>query len=614
MCLSYIHVSSETRTIFIHDSDFRKEKEAAAAQLAKEEADRKRKEEFQQRLREAKERYQLDSGWQKQPHGFGGYGQQSAWYRRNRYNPRPGEAQPWHHNRQGKSATWHGQEPPNFEQLASGEYAGRGFGSQGGWGNRQWHQGGFPGNPQTRLPWLSNAGSSNGIYGRNNIGYSAQRGRALSLVSPPLYPAPPSLFTQTFNQFESTCKDKGIPGDGLQNMEGPTPESDPSSKKAFGSNTKLDKTCRWSPYPVTKSMEALSSSEMCPKGPQLQRKDKPAEAMASNRQSRPETEAEHAASNGNSVGEKVKHAKGSKPKLGGRSSSSSGSSRSNSSQRDDGHTTAPGASNQMANKSSVLKDKKMPSDCSLGKTSGTSRAASQDSSFSMQAKGKQHHLDTLKKARQIVLEKKSSADTSANKTGMASRAVDVHGPQNQVRVNKDSWRQNSKPGGAERSGPSDSTQSLQSFQVSTSTMESSEASAPNNEESRRKDEKDKAPQAADAGHSSGSDTSRTGEAQPVSGSSASAPPKLDLLPVLKRDLTKHISSKSKAVNHEPNLNIARRVRNLSESRRCDPEKDTGLKPTVRQLISSSGSRRNVNWEQVYQEVRKKQDKGKGMPR
>ncbi|KAE8290310.1 Zinc finger protein 106 [Larimichthys crocea] len=61
-------------------------------------------------------------------------------------------------------------------------------------------------------------------------------------------------------------------------------------------------------------------------------------------------------------------------------------------------------------------------------------------------------------------------------------------------------------------------------------------------------------------------------------------------PVLKRDLTKHISSKSKTGSHEPNLNIARR------------------------LISSSGSRRNVNWEQVYQEVRKKQDKGKGMPR
>lgn len=593
-------MSSET--IFVHD--FRQEKDATAAKLAKEEADRKRKEEFQQRLKEAKERYQLESAWQKQPHGFGEYGQYSNWYRKNRYNPRLGEAQPWHHNKQGKSATWHGQEPPNFQQSApGGDYAGGGFGSQGGWGNRQWHQAGFPGNPQNRLPWLSNAGSSNGIYGRNNMGFSPQRGRPLSLVGRPLYSPPPVLFTQTFNQFQNTHKDMGIPGDGPQTGEGPTSETDPSGKKAFGSNTKLDKTCRWSPYPVTKGLEVshkdanLSSSEICPKGPQLQRGGKPAGTMASAQQSRPETKID-----GSSVGERVKQANtGSMPKLGERSSSGS---RSNSSQREDSHTTAAASSNQMP-KSLVLKDKKIPSD--FGKTSGTSSAASKESSSSKQPKPKEHHLETLKKARQIVLEKKSSG----SKTDMVSRTADVHGVQIQVRMEKDGGRLDSKPVRAEKSGPSHSNQSLQSFQVSTSTVESSEASASkrSSEERRREDKKDEATQAAEAGHSSGSDTARTGEAQPVS-----APTKLELPPVLKRDLTRHISSKSKAVNHEPNLNIARRVRNLSDSRKCDPEKDTGLKPTVRQLISSSGSRRNVNWEQVYQEVRKKQDKGKGMPR
>lgn len=566
-------------------------------------------------MKEAKERYQLDGAWQQQPRGFAGYVQQNAsWYRKNRYDPRPGEAQPWHHNQQGKSATWHGQEPADFQQLASAEHAGGGFGSQGGWGNRPWHQGGFPGNPQNRLPWLSNAGSSNGVYGRNNIGYSTQRGRPLSLVGAPHYTPPPALFTQTFSQFQNARRDRGIPGDGLQNGEGPTSESDFSSKKAFGSNTKLDKTCRWSPYPVTKSLEAvphkdanLSSSEMGPKGPQLQRKDRPAESTASNRQSRPEAKPEQAASSGNGVGEKAKHAKGPKAKLGDLSSSSNSSSRSNSSQRDESHTTAPGSANQTLNKSVVLKDKKMLTDSGPGKTS---RAASQESSFNNQAKQKQQHLEMLKKARQIVLEKKkkSSADNSGNKAETAP--ADAPGTQNRVRAKKDGCGQNAKPGGAERPGPSDGNQSLQSFQVSTSTVEGSDASASagGGEESRRKEEKEDAPQAAETGHSSGSDTSRTGEA------SASAPPMLDLLPGLKRDLTKHMGSKSKAANHEPNLNIARRVRNLSESRRCDPEKDTGLKPTVRQLISSSGSRRNVNWEQVYQEVRKKQDKGKGMPR
>lgn len=605
-------MSSQTKTSFIHGCDFRKEKEAAAAKLSKEEADRRRKEEFQQRLKEAKERYQLDGAWQNQPRGFAGYVQQNApWYRKNRYHPGPGEAQPWHHSQQGKSATWHGQEPPDFQQLASGERAGGGLGSQGGWGNRPWRQGGFPGNPQNRLPWLSSAGSSNGVYGRNNIGYSAPGGRPLSLAAAPHCTPPPGLFSQTFNQFQTARGDKGIPGDGPQNGEGPTSESDSSSKKAFGSNTKLDKTCRWSPYPLTKSLEAvphkeshLSSSETGPKGPQVQRKDRPAETVASNRQSGPEAKPEQSGT----VGEKAKHAKGSRAKLGDLSSSSS-SSRSNSSQRDDGHAPAPGSANQMLSKSLVLKDKKMLADFGPGKAS---RAASQESSFSYQAKQRQQPLEVLKKARQIVLEKKkrSSAADSGNQSETSPRAEDAHGTQHQVRTKADGCGQNARPGGAERPGPSDGTQSLQSFQVSTSTVEGSDASAPprGGEESSRKEEKDEAPQAAEAGHSSGSDTPRAGEAN------ASAPPKLDLLPGLKLDLTKHIGSKGKAANHEPNLNIARRVRNLSESRRCDPEKDTGLKPTVRQLISSSGSRRNVNWEQVYQEVRKKQDKGKGMPR
>ncbi|KAL4630392.1 zinc finger protein 106-like [Arapaima gigas] len=88
--------------------------------------------------------------------------------------------------------------------------------------------------------------------------------------------------------------------------------------------------------------------------------------------------------------------------------------------------------------------------------------------------------------------------------------------------------------------------------------------------------------------------------------------KLDLPASLKRDLTRHMS---KAVAHEPNLNTARRIRNIGESRKSEAEKDVGLRPNLRQLISSTGSRRSVNWEQVYHEVcKKKQEKGKGMPR
>ncbi|NWV31310.1 ZN106 protein, partial [Grantiella picta] len=91
--------------------------------------------------------------------------------------------------------------------------------------------------------------------------------------------------------------------------------------------------------------------------------------------------------------------------------------------------------------------------------------------------------------------------------------------------------------------------------------------------------------------------------------------KLGLPASLQRDLTRHISLKSKAGTHlpEPNLNNARRIRNVSGHRRSETEKESGLKPTLRQILSAS--RRNVNWDQVIQQVtKKKQELGKGLPR
>ncbi|NXC50245.1 ZN106 protein, partial [Penelope pileata] len=91
--------------------------------------------------------------------------------------------------------------------------------------------------------------------------------------------------------------------------------------------------------------------------------------------------------------------------------------------------------------------------------------------------------------------------------------------------------------------------------------------------------------------------------------------KLGLPASLQRDLTRHISLKSKVGIHlpEPNLNNARRIRNVSGHRRNETEKESGLKPTLRQILSAS--RRNVNWDQVIQQVtKKKQELGKGLPR
>ncbi|XP_032084921.1 zinc finger protein 106 [Thamnophis elegans] len=84
---------------------------------------------------------------------------------------------------------------------------------------------------------------------------------------------------------------------------------------------------------------------------------------------------------------------------------------------------------------------------------------------------------------------------------------------------------------------------------------------------------------------------------------------------LQRDLTWRTSLKNKISSHlpEPNLNNARRIRNVSGHRKNETEKESGLKPTLRQIISVS--RRNVNWEQVIQQVsKKKQEQGKGLPR
>ncbi|NWI66911.1 ZN106 protein, partial [Todus mexicanus] len=91
--------------------------------------------------------------------------------------------------------------------------------------------------------------------------------------------------------------------------------------------------------------------------------------------------------------------------------------------------------------------------------------------------------------------------------------------------------------------------------------------------------------------------------------------KLGLPASLQRDLTRHISLKSKVGTHlpEPNLNNARRIRNVSGHRKNETEKESGLKPTLRQILSAS--RRNVNWDQVIQQVtKKKQELGKGLPR
>uniref|UniRef100_A0A3B4FUU3 Zinc finger protein 106 n=1 Tax=Pundamilia nyererei TaxID=303518 RepID=A0A3B4FUU3_9CICH len=622
----------------------RKEKEAAAAKLAKEEEDKRRKEAFQQRLKEAKERYSLQRGWQQPGQGFGGSSHHRTWYKSNQYDSKAGEIQPWNQRKQGKSATWHAQEPPNLERWASGEFAGRSSDSQEARSNKTWGHCAFPGKNENRFPWLSNGGSRNGLYGQNNISQYTQKNRHMSfLEAPRMYPPPPVSLAQAVNQFQNTGNDQpGQASAGLQKGDGQPAESDINSSKSsktLGSNPKIDKSCRWSPYPV-KGLESVphkdtgpKSSEEYPRAPNPQ--NKALEATGFNSQSQSEKESSLLPLS--RLEEKGRHK--TNPAVKPRDGSSS-------SQRDGHQNSASNWYNQNANKS--LLDRKMSSApgissvAHLSKIPSQAQVQSKPTGIQSEVKApltgsfqsRQQKLpESVKHAKQIVLEKKGSLNTFGNNVKVEMTQHSVEEPQtNQVQsqtgVNKEiSCRQNAvksvlpDPVGSEKLAltSSDSSQFLQSLQVSTSTVETSKLaeSGREYEENNKKVEKqscsvvpDEAMQVSEAGQSSESDTSRSGDAQ----THASSLSKLDLPPVLKRDLTKHISSKSKTVGHEPNLNIARRVRNVNESRRSDTEKDSGLKPTVRQLISSSGSRRNVNWEQVYHEVRKKQDKGKGMPR
>ncbi|XP_067223638.1 zinc finger protein 106 isoform X2 [Chanodichthys erythropterus] len=156
--------------------------------------------------------------------------------------------------------------------------------------------------------------------------------------------------------------------------------------------------------------------------------------------------------------------------------------------------------------------------------------------------------------------------------------------------------------------------SLQSLQVSTSTMDhEDEEECGEMEENPHLTVQDQVMDTLDEDLCLFGEGSHSSPSQQTAGGSVPSLSKLALPACLQRDLNRHMGTKGKAASHEPNLNIARRIRNVSGSRKNEPEKDSGLKPTLRQLISSSGSRRNVNWDQVYQEVNRKKQ-GKGLPR
>ncbi|XP_061600282.1 zinc finger protein 106 [Cololabis saira] len=615
----------------------RKEKEAAA-KLAAEEENRRKKEEYQKKLKELKERFRQECMWRPPPHGYSSSNQRYSCHRGPQFNGGSGEARPWQQDRQCKSATWHAQDPPNLQRWGTGEFFGGRMDPQVGRGSKTWGHGAYPGHQQSRLPWLSNGGSAHGLYGQNNISQYQQQPRPQSFLGAPFPPPPPPrLFTQDFNRFPGTGRDVGVPQDtGFQNGEVRSPDPDHNnskSAKTFGSNPKLDKSCRWSPYPVASLPHGDTNPNTVEKHtiPQVQKPDKAPEAGAFSRPAQGEQRPGPLLSSRQCEEEHEKNHMKPKPKPKPKPKDKRGSRKANSSQRD-GHQKSesaptsqrtsdpsvdPGLGGAQQSKASTLSQSKTTGKATNAKQPGVKAAAV---GLPLQPRQEKQLPDLLKTARHSAFEKQASLYSSVNSRVEVTHQITEELPAEQGpdliggSQNRPVLPEVFKP---DRTAPasSDGSQSLQSLQVSTSTTEGSEppAAAAHNEAHGKKAEKescsdvpDEAMQVTEAGQSSESDASRGGDASALS--------KLKLPPVLKRDLTKHISPKSKTGTHEPNLNIARRVRNLSGSRRSDSEKDSGIKPTVRQLISSSGSHRNVNWDQVYQEVKKKQDKGKGLPR
>lgn len=592
-----------------------------AAKLAKEAEERKKKEDFEQRLKEVRERYHLKNGSQPPLQGCSGSSQHRSWHRGDYYNVRADEARPWQHNKQGKSATWHAQEPPNLQRWASNEFMGGKSNSQVGQGYNTWGCGSYQ---QSRQPWLSSEGSSYGLYGQNNIASYAPRAQYKGFPRPPVFQTQSRFYAPVFNRFQDTGNIRGSQQEaGLQNE---VAEKDPHSSrnsKTFGSNPKLDKGCRWTPYSVTSGPHSDINPNISEKHHTASKQQKH-DVISCNRSSQPEYEQKHLIASRQGEEDKMKQqtkTKSDRSLRRGKSSETGGS-----------RSLASGSSSQKSNKTSIhsvpsarggaQSNKTSSEDLPTGKQSGLKEPVR-----SLQSRQEKLLPEPLNAARQMVSEKRGSLSSSAyNRWKVKHHTEEQQKEQGhgQIEANSDCLS-SLKPSSpvADRLEKLSLPSADSSKPVSTSTAQSSEsaASGRNPQQNKNKVEKqtcsvvpEEAMQVTEAGQSSESDAARSGEANTVSGTNVSALSKLDLPPVLKRDLTKHISSKSKTAGHEPNLNIARRVHNVGESRRSDSEKDSGLKPTVRQLISSSGSRRNVNWEQVYQEVKKKQDKGKGIPR
>ncbi|XP_066526131.1 zinc finger protein 106 [Hoplias malabaricus] len=540
-------------------------------------------------------------------------------------------------NRQYRSATWHAEGPPDFQRWGSLNGKGGSLHNQG----KFWEgkKGFYRDCPQQQRNQKScpNKEGNQGHFERNrdfqwqqSKDFSTNMQKSTNVASSKMH-----HHQKPHNSFESQ---KMSP----QTQEGTSGEADYGKGKV----PKPDKTYRWAPYPPAKLGDPSSQidtqhlsekmnceSSECSKSAQAQKEIGSCLHGASETQfKREEHQRKHSTipnKSSTSRGKILTNCQASE-------FSSSSSSSTQQTERPTKHSDKKGSAKPVTNLSRTSSQDSVNSKASKQSRSGSL------SSQNVSSGAEQERIlsEMLRKAKENFLVKQNSEGRNASENHYKETKLHIEedvqvGSSEMNRVNKQCESKKklkdhrgkakelidrnisqqslqTEPVAQSGCSSNDPTLSLQSLQVSTSTMDREDE----DECGEREEDgiQDQVMQTVDDGLGFDSEGSRISQLQSTG---CSVPPlsKLALPACLKRDLNRHIGTKGKTVAHEPNLNIARRIRNLSGTRKSESEKDASLKPTLRQLISSSASRRNVNWDQVYQEVhRKKQEQGKGLPR
>uniref|UniRef100_A0A3B3S616 Zinc finger protein 106 n=1 Tax=Paramormyrops kingsleyae TaxID=1676925 RepID=A0A3B3S616_9TELE len=526
---------------------------------------------------------------------------------------------PWSSSHQSRSATWHAEGAPDLQKWRSVDQAVTSLGS-GALGARTRELVGFPLQQRHHISLPGGDGSSNlSQGGRFHKQVEADfRSDSLPLLDAINFRKGHGAHTQ---EHEEWSEEHPSHMAGNQNKEG----SSGDKSKGRASNLK-DKVNRWAPYPPAKYNEIMPWKEVSDSVPE----DYP--TVTPGLEKNTKSNSDLLRCNTHSV-----HKSG--RELGGRYGTSSPP------QNDQGEDREHSENSSLALSSSIFREATSGT-FSKSKSSPNHRPSTCDSTElkphritlnspkNHEPKSQHQRLTELMgKAKAFLKENSEPVNASTAEVSMETVLFieEKQGPDSiecEAGEERELFKENKNLNSGYSTEGSRLACSLQSIQVSTSTCNITEQSVPSipnrgnkvdvKEAGHQEEDNSREEQtihAMDEGFGSDNEAGRNSHEPQCCGSEVPDLSKLGLPASLKRDLTRHVGSKHKMGTHEPNLNNARRIRSLSGIRKGEAEKDPSLKPTLRQIISSCGSRRNVNWDQVYLEVcRKRQEQERGMPR